>query len=287
MDPKTFAKFTAPSITVMLVMLVLPMLAAVWFGLHFMTFSNINDPDFIGLDNFRDVLSDPRFWEAFRWTIVIIAVTVPISMVLGLIMALLVDQLTGAVRSVFVAAYLLPMVIVPVIGSVVFRKLVEPSGIVAWAYRELFGETLVFDPTSMKVIILVNTVWLISPFSFIIFFAGLQTLPIEQSEAAAIDGTTHWQHVRYIIVPHLKSLIVLTALINVMDIFRLFDNVFVLTGQNPVYKSDTIMTYNYRTALDVKLLGLGNAMAVLTVVAIMVVLIPFLYITYREQTQER
>ena len=231
----------------MLALLVLPLMLAAWFGLHFMTFSNITHPDYVGLDNFRTVLTDPRFWAALRWTLLIIAVTVPTSMLLGFIMALLVDQLTGLLRSIFVAAYLLPMVIVPVIGSVVFRKLVEPGGIIAWLYRSMFDEALVFTETSMKAIILVHTIWLIAPFSFIIFFAGLQTLPQDLSEAASIDGTNRWQHIRYVILPHLRTLIVLTSLINVMDMFRLFDNVFVLTGQNPVYKADTVMTYDRRT----------------------------------------
>ena len=139
----------------------------------------------------------------------------------------------------------------------------------------------------MKLIILFNTVWLITPFAFIIFFAGLQTVPDELSEAAAINGAARWQHIRFVLIPHLRTLIILTALINVMDMFRIFDNVFILTEMNTVYQADSVMTYIYRAATDTQLLGLGNAMSIVTVIAIMIVLIPFLYLTYREQRAGR
>ena len=271
----------------MLALLVLPLVMSVWFGLHYMTYTNITHPRYVGLQNFRAVLADPQFWASVKWTSIIIAVTVPVSMVIGFVMALLVDQLKGLIRAVFIAGYLLPMLIVPVIGAVTFRQLVEPSGLVTWIYRSVFHAPLSLTSTSMKLIILFNTVWLITPFAFIIFFAGLQTVPDELSEAAAIDGTSRWQHIRFVLIPHLRTLIILTALINVMDMFRIFDNVFILTEMNTVYQADSVMTYIYRAATDTQLLGLGNAMSIVTVIAIMIVLIPFLYLTYREQRAGR
>lgn len=287
MKVNVFYRFSGPSIAVMLALLVVPVVMAAWFGLHYMTYTNINHPRYVGLQNFRDILADPQFGAAVEWTGIIIAVTVPTSMVLGFVMALLVDQLRGAIRGLFIAGYLLPMLIVPVIGAVTFRQLVEPSGIGTWLYRSIFHAPLELTSTSMKLIILFNTIWLITPFAFIIFFAGLQTVPDDLTEAAAIDGTNRWQHIRFILIPHLRTLIILTGLINVMDIFRIFDNVFILTNMNPVYQADSVMTYIYRTAIDTRMLGLGNAMSIVTVVAIMIVLIPFLYLTYREQREGR
>lgn len=286
MDRKTFFQFTAPSNLVMLALMVFPLAIAVWFGLHYMTFSNIQHPEFIGLDNFTEILGDPKFWQAFLWTLEIIAVTVPAQLVIGFLVALLLDQVTGRLRSVFLAALLLPMVVVPVVGTIVFKQLFEPSGLVAWFYRSVFSQPFIFNELSMKVVILIHTTWLNTPFVLVIFFAGLQTLPPELTEAAAIDGAGRLQQIRHIVIPHLQTLAVLTGLISVMDTFRLFDNVFVLTRQNPIFNADTILTYNFRVAMAVQQLGRGNAVAILTVIAILIVLIPFLYYTYREQIEQ-
>ncbi len=139
----------------------------------------------------------------------------------------------------------------------------------------------------MKVVILIHTTWIASPFALVVFFAGLQTLPRELVDAAGIDGANRLQQIRHIILPHLSSLILLSVIISTMDFFRLFDNVFVLTRMNPIYHADTILTYNYRVAMIVKRLGKGNAVAVLTVIFIMAALIPFLIFMYREQIEER
>ena len=139
----------------------------------------------------------------------------------------------------------------------------------------------------MKGLILGHTIWIASPFALVVFFAGLQTVPRELVDAAAIDGANRLQQIRNIILPHLRSLFLLNAIIGVMDMFRLFDNVFVLTRMNPIYHADTILAYNYRIAMIVKRLGKGNAVAVITVIFIMVALIPFLIFMYRDQIEER
>jgi ABC-type sugar transport system permease subunit len=102
-----------------------------------------------------------------------------------------------------------------------------------------------------------------------------------------MDGATRIQKIRYIILPHVRSLTVFILLIAIMDAYRIFDSIFVLTEMNPIYKANTIMTYTFQTAVTVQNLGKANAMAVLTVLGIMIVLIPNLINTYREQMEDR
>jgi ABC-type sugar transport system permease subunit len=106
-------------------------------------------------------------------------------------------------------------------------------------------------------------------------------------DSASIDGANRIQQVRHIVIPQLRSLFLLNAILAVMDLLRLFDNVFVLTRMNPIFHSDTMQTHLYRIAVTVKRLGKANAGAVLTVIIIMLVLIPFLIYMYREQIEER
>ena len=182
---------------------------------------------------------------------------------------------------------LLPMILVPVIGTNIFRQMFDPTGLIGYIVRAITDAPFVFSETSMKFLIIVHTIWASTPFAMVIFFAGMQTLPKDLVDASAIDGATRWQQIRYIIIPHLRSLFLLNAIIAVMDFFRLWDNVFVMTRMNPIYKADTLQVYLFRMTVYVKRLGLANAGALVTVGLIMIVLIPFLIFMYREQIEER
>jgi len=287
MKLKTFWQFTAPSNIVMITLMIVPLGLAIWFGLNYITFTNATDPDFVGLQNYQEVLADPDFWVALRWTLVIIAIVVPVHIIIAFILSLILDQVTGRIRAIYLAGLLIPMIVVPVIGTIVFKQLFDPTGLIAWFLRVTTGERFVFTEFSMKALLIIHTIWIATPFALVIFFAGLQTLPKSLVDAASIDGASRLQQIRHVVIPHLSSLFLLNAILGVMDMFRLFDNVFVLTQMNPIYHADTIMTYNYRIALVVRRLGKGNAMAVITVVFIMVALIPFLIYMYREQVEER
>lgn len=287
MKAKTFYQFAAPSLIIMSVLMVFPLGMAVWLGLHFMTFNNINTPQFVGLDNYREVLADARFWQAFGFTILYIAVTVPIRVVIGFVLALLLAQVVQRLRGIFISTLLLPMVVVPVVGTLMFKQLFEPSGLASWFFREIVEQRFVLNEFSVKALIVLHSIWVSTPFPFIVIYAGLLTLPQEQIEASMIDGANRWQQIRLILLPHLGSLLVFLNLILIMDSYRVFDSIFVLTEQNPVYKADSIMLYTFRTAMSVRQLGKANAMAILTVIMILVILIPYLVRTYRDQMEER
>ena len=287
MDRKTFLGFAAPSNFVMLGLLIFPLGYAIWLGTNFITFNTINEPQFVGLENFQTILRDPLFWAAMRWTLLIIAITVPTHMFLGFLFALLLDQFTGRIRAFYMAALLMPMIVVPIIGMIVFRQLFDPPGLFAYIYRLITGGIFVFTPLSIQTLIIIHTIWIYTPWAIVLFFAGMQSLPGDLVDSSAIDGASRLQQVRHIIVPHLRSLIILEAAIGVMDAFRLYDNVFALTRNNPIFRANTIMVFNYNVAFSVNRLGLANATAIIATIAIMVALIPFLYYMYREQIEVR
>jgi len=287
MPRKSFLMFSAPSNLTMLALMIFPLVMAIWLGMHFLTFQNIDSPQFVGLENYRAVLTDPRFWEAFRFTLLLVVITVPTQTLIGFVMALLLDQISGKLRGVYLSAMLLPFIVVLVVGTLMFKQLFEPAGLMAWFFREILGQRFIFTETSVKALIILHAIWYVTPFPLIVLFAGLQTLPQDLVEASQIDGASRLQQIRYIIIPHLSSLFVMIFLISIMDMYRIFDSVFVLTEQNPVYKADTVMLYTFRVAMSFQRLDKANAMAVLTVIAIMVVLIPFLVRTYHEQIEER
>jgi len=287
MKRKTFFLFSAPSIILMVGLMVFPLLTAIWLGMNYITFRNINAPEWRGLENFVAVLSDPQFWLALRFTVSIMVIVVPMQMFIGFVVALLLDQISTHLRGIFLAGLLLPFIVVPVVGTLMVKQMFEPSGLVAWFFRAVIEQRFIFNSSTVKGLIYLHSIWFITPFAIVTFFAGMQTVSKDLVDAAAIDGATRLQQIRHVVIPHIRTLLLFVGLISIMDAYRLFDNVFVFTEMNPIYKANTVMTYNYRVATTVRRLGLANAMAVLTVIGILVVLIPFLIRTYSDQIEER
>ena len=119
--------------------MIVPLGLAVYIGFNRVTYSTFKKPVFVGFLNYLEVLFDPSFWDAVLWNFLIILVVVPAHIIIAFIAALILDQVTGRIRGVYLAAMLLPMIVVPVIGTVVFRQLFDPSGLIAWFFRVVLG----------------------------------------------------------------------------------------------------------------------------------------------------
>ena len=287
MKRKTFYQFASPSLVIMLLLMVFPLVVSFFLGFNFLTFNNIHTPEWVGLNNYDEVLSDPTFWKSFWFTMLFVVIAVPTKMITGFMIAMMLDQISIKVRGFFVAAFLMPFIMVPIVGTLMFKQLFESGGLLAWVFREVLNDRFIFTEVSVKILIFVHNVWASTPFTIVVLFAGLQTLPMELVEASMIDGATRLQQVRNIVIPHLRSLLVFIGLISIMDSFRVFDSVFVMTERNPVYKAEVMMLYTFRTAMSVGRLGKANAMSMMMVTMILIILIPLLIRTYREQTEER
>lgn len=288
MKRNTFFAFASPSIIIMTTLMLIPFLMAIYLGMTRLNFSNVTNPDFIGLGNYTDVLEDPQFWRAFRFTAIYIVLVVPSVIALGFVMALILDQVSVLTRGIYLSVFLLPFIIVPIVGSLMFKQLFSASGPLTYLYQEIFDTR--YRPTefSVKLLIILYGVWYITPFTLVVYFAGLQTLPKDLLEASSIDGAAWHKKIQYIVIPHVRSLTIFILLFTIMDTYRVFDSVFVLSDQlNPIYRANTIMTYTFQQATQVQNLGKANAMAIITVIGILIVLIPNLYISYKEQIAER
>jgi multiple sugar transport system permease protein len=288
MSRRNFYYFVGPSVVIMVLLMVVPLIAAIWLGFNLITFRNVTSPEWVGLENYAFMLSDPGFWNSFRFTIVYVMFTVPVQIVIGLVVALLLDQVRF-MRGVYMAATLLPFIVTPIVGTLVFRQAFDRYGIYPYLINEIFGVRInFFTESNIMFLVLSHSIWYVAPFAIVTLFAGLQTVPQEPLEAAKVDGANWFMRLWYVVIPHMRSLFVLIALISIMDAYRVFDSIFVLTKQNPIYSNvETLQYYNYQVAVTFGRLGRANAMSVLTVVGVFVILIPFLYISYKEQMEER
>jgi ABC-type sugar transport system permease subunit len=122
-------QFAAPSIIIMTLLMVIPLVMAIWLGMNHLTFQNIGAPQFLGLQNYADVLSDPRFWNSFQFTMLYMVLVIPAQLIIGFMIALLLDQVSKITRGIYLSIFLLPFVIVPIVGTLMFKQLFEPSGL--------------------------------------------------------------------------------------------------------------------------------------------------------------
>lgn len=271
----------------MVALMVFPLVTTIYLSFNEIFLRDLGTSEWIGLGNYRDVLTDPDFWSAFRLTMLFVGVVVPAHLILGLGVANVLDRVAKG-RGVYMAALLLPFVVTPVVGTLMVRNLFDRGGLISWLWEIFTDDPFVITTGNVKWIMIVHGIWAVTPFAVITFFAGLQTLPQDRVEAAGLDGAGFWSIQRFVVIPHLRSLITFILLISIMDAYRVFDSSFVL-AQGVGRAAYTLQVYNFEVALGQPIgrIGKGNAVAMINVIGIFVVLIPFLRKSYKEQVADR
>lgn len=226
-------------------------------------------------------MADNEFLGALRFTLLYTLVTTPFILVIGFLLAMAVNNVTQWLKGFVISASLLPFIITPVVGALSIKWLFRDNGLVPYILS--FAGIKVFwmaQAWSAQLLIIVYGIWHVMPFAFIVFYAGLQSVPQDSIEAATIDGASAWQKLRYVTLPHMAPLVLFVTLIHLMDAYRVFEPVMVLT-QGAFTTSVQYLTYHI--LLQENNPYKASAAAVLTLVGILVLLIPLLVKTWREQ----
>jgi len=260
-------------------LLVLPLYRTLEWSLEEVNYGEAGT--FVGLDNYLQALSDERFGRAVLFTVGLTIAVVAVLVVGGYLLATLVNGLKRS-RPLVLGILLVSYVVPAVVGSTMFGWLFDSNfgGVLNLAITELTGQEILWftDVWPNRVMIALNVVWHIIPFSMLVILAGLQGVPDEILESAKVDGAstvkTHW----YIIVPTIKGVLGFVALISTMDVLRTFDNLIPLSPQAVQIGNESIMLYIYNTAFREggQLLGLGSAVNVLLILLILLMLFPFI-----------
>ncbi len=225
--------------------------------------------------------ADNEFLGALKFTMIYTFATLPFVLVIGFLLALGVNNVTTRLKGIFITASLLPFIITPVVAALSIKWLFRDNGLVPYVLSNFGIEVFwMAQAWSARLLIIVYGIWHVVPFAFIVLYAGLQSVPQDALEAATIDGATRWQKLRYVTIPHLMPLLVFITLIHLMDAYRVFEPVIVLT-QGAFTTSVQYLTY-YILLLENNPYK-ASAAAVLTLAGIVVLLIPLLVRTWREQ----
>ncbi|MBB3052806.1 multiple sugar transport system permease protein [Prauserella isguenensis] len=262
----------APAAIVMLAVTGYPIVYSIWLSLQRYDLRFPGEQEFVGLDNYIAVLSNPYWWTAFGTTMLITVVTVAIEFVLGMALALVMHRTLvgrGLVRTVA----LIPYGIVTVAAAFSWYYAWTPeTGYLANLLAEGGAPLTEYGPSLL--IIALAEVWKTTPFMALLLMAGLALVPDDLMRAASMDGANAWQRFTKVMLPVMKPAILVALLFRTLDAFRIFDNIFVLTGGSNDTSSVSMQTYN--NLIKGLNLGIGSAMAVL--IFLTVALIAFLFV---------
>jgi multiple sugar transport system permease protein len=254
----------APALVAIAVVMGFPLLYLIYMSVHKWSLIGYAAPAFIGAGNFTALVGDDRFVQSLLRTLYFTAAGLATNLPAGLGIALLLNcEFFG--RNVLRALLIFPMVATPVAMGLVWVVMLDPSlGIV----RYIFGLVGVVNPPLwlsdinwvIPTLVLVDA-WMWTPMVALICSAGLAALPVEPFEAATVDGASAWQRFRYLTLPLLMPMLLVATMLRLMDLLKVIDIVYVMTGGGPGHASETINLYNYLVALSYDKVGYGAAVA--------------------------
>ena len=273
-----------PAVAYVLAVTIWPLAQGVVFSFYDYSLLRPASASFVGLENYRELLSDPAARNSIATTAVFTVSAVAIEFVLGLGLALLLWRDTTFHRACL-ALLLIPVTMTPLVVGLVFRALLAPDfGMIGYFMSEWGLSSprgLLGDPaTALATLVAVDT-WQWTPFMALILLAGLKSLPSDILEAAEADGATGAQRFRIIILPMLLPAIFLALVLRTMDAFRVFDIVFSTTNGGPADATNVLMVYAVKQGLEFFNIGFAAAIANIAILCIAVFSVAFVFLVRR------
>lgn len=263
-------KLVAPALALMLLVTAFPMLRALYLSLFNYSLTAPDDREFVGLANYATALSDGLFWRDTITTVAIMIITVAFELVIGFAFAMVMHKVIFA-RGLIRTSILIPYGVITVVSGFAWQF--------AFSYQNGFVNSwLPFisddfnwfaERNSSLIAIMASEIWKTTPFMSLLLLAGLAQVSEDMLEAAKVDGATWWQRLYKVILPNMRSAIMVAVLFRALDAYRIFDNIFVMTaGAN---NTESISFLTYRQVIEQFQLGIGSALSVLLFLSVLVV----------------
>ncbi|AIJ26225.1 MULTISPECIES: carbohydrate ABC transporter permease [Amycolatopsis] len=270
--------FLLPALVLLAVFFIWPAVTAV--QLAFFDYHVVSPPTWVGLDNFKRLLGDPRFFTALKNSGLFMVGMVPLLVGLPLLLALLVNLPLRAIK-VFRLLYYLPVVTSMVVVAIAWNYVFHQRGVLNWALTSvgLFDKPVQFlldTGWALPALVLVE-VWKSAGYYMMIYLAGLQSIPTSLYEAARVDGASSWQRLSHITIPLLRPYLAVVVVLATMDSVQVFTSVFVMTQGGPQDHTMTLGYYIYDKAFREFDVGYANAIGLV----LWAILIVFSLVSYR------
>ncbi len=256
-----------------------------------LAFDEIGDAwrDSSSLGEFKEIVLNLPFYKALLFTLTFCFAVTPPVVILGFIVALSINTLAKSLRGFTIFGAILPMIVTPLIGSLVLFWMIDSQGIIGATIQIIFDDpnlSLKASSNLTWITLITYGIWHTTPFAFVVFYAALQTVPQDPIGAAIIDGASRFQRVRYIVIPHLYPVATFIILICLMDNFRVFEPIIGFSAEG-VAQSLSWMIYQDLRNENKMLFGSAGATSMLTIIGIAFLLTPVLIRTWREFRTDR
>ncbi|MGI3186697.1 carbohydrate ABC transporter permease [Nioella aestuarii] len=255
----------APAVFLLLVWMLVPLSMTLWFSMRRFLPLRGGDQGFVWFENYTRFISSSAFWPSVQTTLIIVGGILLISVVFGILLALLLDQPMwgqGVVRILVIA----PFFVMPTVSALVWKNMfMDPTnGLFAHLWRAFGADPVVWlsDAPLFSIILIVSWQWL--PFATLILLTAIQSLDSEQLEAAEMDGAGRLSRFGYIILPHMSRAITIVILIQTIFLLSIFAEIFVTTGG--AFGSRTLTYLIYQRVLESQNVGLGSAGGVYAII---------------------
>lgn len=276
--------YMAPTLALLALLMLLPMFVVMRYAVMDNVITNRN-PSFVGLQNFKTVFLDETFRISVGNTLYFTVMSVLFHLALGLVFALLLNsaRIHPLVRSFCRVFYILPWLFTVVIIAIVWRLLLDPSGVInnilnalslTTGHTEWFSSTA----TALHALTFVN-IWAGYPLYMVSLLAGLQGVRADLYEAASLDGANELQKFWYVTIPHLTPIIISIALLDFIWTMQVFPLVWMTTGGGPIHATEMLSTFTYKLAFTKYQFSLASASAV--VILLMSLSVTFFYIRHQ------
>ena len=267
--------FLLPAYGAILAVVGIPVVYSLYLSFHQWKMATFKQGvPFVGLDNYAQAVADPAFWHSMQVTVTLLVVALSIEVVLGIGLAVLLDQSFRGRRTALILL-LLPMFVTNVVIGLIWRILLSfDFGVVNW-FLSLLGIPRVAwlgDPSLALWSLVIVDIWNTTAFVALLVLAGLAAIPDEPGQAARVDGASSWQVFRFITLPLLKPVIFVAVVWRTVDLFRIFDVVWVLTSGGPYNATTTISIYAYREGFASFNLGFASAVSYLIILGLVAIL---------------
>ena len=228
------------------------------------------------------------FYKALGFTLAYTFIVTPFVIILGFLIALAVNTVSNMIKGVVIFFSLLPMIITPLIGSLILFWMIDADGIIGSLLKLVFDDpdlSLKASPTLTWITLMFYGIWHSAPFAFIVFYAGLQTVPQDVVESSMMDGANIIERIRYIIIPHLMPLFIFVGLMQLMDNFRVFEPIVGFNAEASATSLSWIIYNDLRPEGTAPLFSSAAATSVLTILGLIILLYPVLKRNYNEHKQ--
>ena len=273
--------FVAPAVGILVFTCLYPVIKG--FELSFYDWSlgtPISSRKYIGWENFAWAWQDPALFNSIKVTLVFTACSVLAELFLGLAIAFLLEKGIRGI-AIFRTIFIVPIMIAPVVVGLLWRYLFDANfGLINYLVRLVGFEPKIWlgTPGLAMPAVIVTDIWQWTPFMFILFLAGLQSLPKDPVEAAEVDGASLWQVIRLVKLPLLAPVIWVAVILRIIDAFRSLEVMFIMTFGGPGRETEVLSLNIYKTAFMSQRLGLAAVNAIFLLAFILVLSVAFLTI---------